>query len=85
MIFAFGRYELDTRVYELRRAGCPRPVEPQVFDVLAYLVQHRDRLVSKEELLPMPAVMQAAMACRRYSTGVGALSPATSTAGWPPS
>jgi DNA-binding winged helix-turn-helix (wHTH) protein/tetratricopeptide (TPR) repeat protein/type II secretory pathway predicted ATPase ExeA len=52
MIFAFGDFELDTRVYELRHAaGGPRPLEPQVFDVLAYLVQHRDRVVSKEELL----------------------------------
>ena len=52
MIFAFGDYELDTRVYELRHAlGGPRPLEPQVFDVLAYLVQHRDRVVSKDELL----------------------------------
>ncbi|MCM2314904.1 MAG: AAA family ATPase [Thermoanaerobaculia bacterium] len=51
MIYAFGPYELDTRVYELRRSGTVRPVEPQVFDVLAYLARHRDRLVSKEELL----------------------------------
>jgi DNA-binding winged helix-turn-helix (wHTH) protein/tetratricopeptide (TPR) repeat protein len=51
MIYAFGDYELDTRVYELRHAGNPRPVEPQVFDVLAYLVRNRDRVVSKEELL----------------------------------
>lgn len=51
MIYAFGQYELDTRVYELRCSGSVRPVEPQVFDVLAFLVQNRDRLVSKEELL----------------------------------
>jgi DNA-binding winged helix-turn-helix (wHTH) protein/tetratricopeptide (TPR) repeat protein len=51
MIYAFGQFELDTRVYELRCSGSVRPVEPQVFDVLAYLVQNRDRLVSKEELL----------------------------------
>ena len=35
---------------ELRRDGAVVPIEPQVFDVLAYLVQNRDRLVSKEEL-----------------------------------
>ena len=52
MIFAFGAYELDTRVFELRhRQTGPIPVEPQVFDVLAYLVRHRDRVVPKEELL----------------------------------
>ena len=51
MIYAFGQYELDTRVYELRRSGEVRAVEPQVFDVLAYLVSNRDRVVSKDELL----------------------------------
>ena len=35
---------------ELRHAGASVPVEPQVFDVLAYLVRHRDRIVSKNEL-----------------------------------
>ena len=35
---------------ELRCAGAAVPVEPQVFDVLAYLLQHRDRIVSKDEL-----------------------------------
>jgi DNA-binding winged helix-turn-helix (wHTH) protein/tetratricopeptide (TPR) repeat protein len=51
MIYAFGSYELDTRIYEIRNSGKVRPVEPQVFDVLAYLVANRDRVVSKEELL----------------------------------
>jgi len=51
MIFAFGAYELDTRVYELRSGGSVCPIEPQVFDVLVYLATHRDRVVSKEELL----------------------------------
>lgn len=35
---------------ELRCAGAAVPIEPQVFDVLAYLLQHRDRIVSKDEL-----------------------------------
>jgi DNA-binding winged helix-turn-helix (wHTH) protein len=35
----------------VRRAGHPVPVEPQVFDVLCYLVEHRERVVTKEELL----------------------------------
>ena len=51
MIFAFGESELDTDTLELRRAGAPVGVEPQVFDVLTYLVEHRDRVVRKEELL----------------------------------
>ncbi len=51
MIFTFGDCELYLALRELRRAGQPVPVEPQVFDVLAYLVQHRDRVVTKQELL----------------------------------
>ena len=51
MIFRFGAYEVDLARQELRRAGAVVPVEPQVFDVLAYLVQHRDRIISKDELL----------------------------------
>jgi pimeloyl-ACP methyl ester carboxylesterase/DNA-binding winged helix-turn-helix (wHTH) protein len=50
-IYAFGEYELDTRLHELRRANERLHIEPQVFDVLAYLFACRDRLVTKEELL----------------------------------
>ena len=50
-IYVFGAYTLDTQRYELRRGGEPLPLEPKVFDVLCYLVQHCDRLVSKDELL----------------------------------
>jgi predicted ATPase len=51
MRFQFGDCELDLDRVQLRVGGQVRPVEPQVFDVLAVLVQHRDRVVSKEELL----------------------------------
>ena len=51
MTYAFEGLELDLAVFELRRAGVPVRMEPQVFDVLAYLVQHRDRVVAKEELM----------------------------------
>lgn len=50
MIYAFEEYELDTQLYELRHRGEARALERQVFDVLAYLVEHRDRVVTKEEL-----------------------------------
>src|SRR4051812_23693351 len=48
--FRFGDYELDSVQQELRHHGAAVPIEPQVFDVLAYLVQHRTRIVSKDEL-----------------------------------
>ncbi len=50
-IYSFGDYELDTRLHELRRSGERVHVEPQVFDVLAYLFARRDRVVTKNELL----------------------------------
>src|SRR5215211_6017095 len=51
IIYSFDDYELDTRLRELRRNGEHLRVEPQVFDVLAYLFASRDRVVPKEELL----------------------------------
>ena len=50
MICVFGDYALDTHLYELRHHGERRPLGPQVFNVLAYLIAHRDRVVAKEEL-----------------------------------
>jgi len=49
--FAFDGCELDADRLELRRDGEAVAVEPQVFDVLVHLLRHRDRVVSKEELL----------------------------------
>jgi pimeloyl-ACP methyl ester carboxylesterase/DNA-binding winged helix-turn-helix (wHTH) protein len=49
--FVFEGLELDPAAFELRRDGVAIPMEPQVFDVLCYLVQHRDRVVPKEELM----------------------------------
>ena len=51
MIFGFDDIELDTELFELRRAGERVPIEPQVFEVLRYLLEHRDRLVTKNDLL----------------------------------
>ena len=51
MIYRFGDCELDDRRYELRRGGVPCHLEPQVFEVLAYLVRNRDRVVPRAELL----------------------------------
>lgn len=50
MLYRFGECELDPAQRELRVGGQPRPVEPQVFDILVLLVGKRDRMVSKEEL-----------------------------------
>ena len=51
MLYAFDTYTLDLTQYELRQAGRLVPLEPRVFDLLAYLVQHSGRTVTTEELL----------------------------------
>jgi TolB-like protein len=51
MTFSFGDYEIDVERRELRCAKSLVHVEPQVFDLLVYLVQNRDRVVSKEDLI----------------------------------
>jgi len=51
VIVEFGEFEIDTARFELRHRGEPCHIEPQVFDVLRYLAEHRDRVVPKEELL----------------------------------
>jgi pimeloyl-ACP methyl ester carboxylesterase len=51
MTIAFDEYELDPARRELRAAGVPQPLQPQVFDLLLYLVQNRERVVPKGELL----------------------------------
>jgi DNA-binding winged helix-turn-helix (wHTH) protein/tetratricopeptide (TPR) repeat protein len=51
VIYAFEGFELDVDAYALRRGGEVVSLEPQVFDVLRHLVEHRDRVVPKMELL----------------------------------
>jgi len=51
MIYRFGGYEVDTARLEVRHEGESLHAEPQVFDVLRYLIEHRDRVITKIELL----------------------------------
>jgi TolB-like protein len=51
MLYRFGSFELDTAKVELRADGETRPLERQVFALLALLVENRERLVSKDEIL----------------------------------
>jgi TolB-like protein len=48
---SFGDHRLDVDRRELWRGAQPIALEPQVFDLLVYLVQNRDRVVSKDDLL----------------------------------
>jgi TolB-like protein len=49
--FLFENHELDLSRRELRRAGRLVPIEPQVFDLLVYLVENRNRVVTKDDLI----------------------------------
>jgi TolB-like protein len=49
--YLFGDCTLDIDRRELRRGSRSVALEPQVFDLLAHIVQHRERVVSKDELL----------------------------------
>jgi predicted ATPase/DNA-binding winged helix-turn-helix (wHTH) protein len=51
MPYVFGDYTLDRRRYELRRGEQRLALEPKAFDLLLYLIEHRDRVVGRDELL----------------------------------
>lgn len=51
MIYQFGLFELDLAKFELRASGEVRLVEPQVFALLALLIESRERVVSRDEIL----------------------------------
>jgi DNA-binding winged helix-turn-helix (wHTH) protein len=50
MRYIFGDFTLDMLHYGLHCAGMRVPLGPKIFDLLAYLVRHRQRIVSKQEL-----------------------------------
>src|SRR5436190_10804591 len=51
MIYAFEGYLLDADRRELRRGAALIAAEPQTFDLLLYLIQNRERVVSKDDLM----------------------------------
>lgn len=51
MIYRFGAFELDLVAVELRADGIARSLEPQVFRLLALLIENHGRLVSKDEII----------------------------------
>jgi pimeloyl-ACP methyl ester carboxylesterase/DNA-binding winged helix-turn-helix (wHTH) protein len=71
VLYRFEDFELDLDLFELRKAGQPRPIEPQVFDVLAFLVQNQGRVVTKDELIaqvwPEGFISEAALTSRVMS------------------
>jgi len=51
VIYRFAEFELDLARVELRARGAAVALEPQVFGLLALLVENRDRLVSRDEII----------------------------------
>ena len=51
MIYAFGRYHLNTETHELHCCGDRCRIDTRAFEVLRYLIEHRDHTVSRDELV----------------------------------
>ncbi len=51
MLYSFETYALDTGTRELKRGTELVPLEPQVFDLLVFLIENRARVVSKDDLI----------------------------------
>jgi TolB-like protein len=51
MQFFFSNHSLDIDRRELARGGESIAIEPQVFDLLVYLIENRDRVVTKDNLI----------------------------------
>ena len=71
MQFHFSDHRLDTDRRELHRASGLIAAEPQVLDLLIYLVENRDRVVSKDDLIASVwggrIVSEAALTSRIYA------------------
>ncbi|HSH41308.1 MAG TPA: alpha/beta fold hydrolase [Arenicellales bacterium] len=51
MIYAFGDYRLDSTRFQINRDTETLPVEPQVLELLITLIENRDHVVTRDELL----------------------------------
>jgi TolB-like protein/Tfp pilus assembly protein PilF len=51
VLFSFEDFTLDVGRRELRRGAAQVALEPQVFDLLVYLIENRDRVVSRDDLI----------------------------------
>jgi TolB-like protein/tetratricopeptide (TPR) repeat protein len=51
VIYVFENYSLDPDLRELRRGTDLIPIEPQVFDLLEYLIRNRQRVISKDDMI----------------------------------
>jgi DNA-binding winged helix-turn-helix (wHTH) protein len=77
MIYQFGDCTLDTVRDEVRRSGEVINTTPQALVVLRYLLEHRDRVVSRDELFEQcwpenyvsDATLTSCLRCVRQAIG----------------
>ena len=50
MKYQIAEFLIDTARYRISSGNAAIPVEPKVFDLLVYLIRHRDRVLSRDEL-----------------------------------
>src|ERR1700733_16211805 len=51
MVYRFDEFEVDDREFRLSEDGTPVQVEPKVLRLLVYMIENRNRLVRKQEVL----------------------------------
>jgi DNA-binding winged helix-turn-helix (wHTH) protein len=77
MIYRFGECALDTQLFSVQRGGQNFRLRPKVFRACLYLLEHRDRVVSREELcaqvwpgrLVNPATLEGVIRSMRQALG----------------
>lgn len=81
MIYEFGEFQIDKQLFELRRGGQVLSIQRTVLLALVYLIEHRERVVTKEELIAGPwhgvsvsdgSISQAIMLARKILADDGA-------------
>lgn len=81
MIYEFGEFQIDTLLFELRRTGQVLSIQRTVLAALVYLIEHRERIVTKDELIAGPwhgvsvsdgSISQAIMIARKVLEDDGA-------------
>ena len=83
MIYRFGQFQLNQDKREIRSDKATLKVEPKVFDLILFLIENKDRVVSKDELIDMlwggrfvsDAAVSSAVAAARKVLGESAKRP----------
>lgn len=50
-MYCFDDFELDTQQFELRQSGVPVQVEPRALELVRLLIENRDRVVDRDEII----------------------------------